>query len=602
MASYTVTAPDGTKFKVTAPDDASEQEVLAYAKSQFGKQSVKQEQKAEPSSVDELMRGAGLVVRAGANAVASVPAMMADAVTGVANQFLPEGKRFKAQMPALNKALTMLGIPEPRDAAERVLSDVVGAASGVGATAKAGQYAAPAVKELLTGGLGTQYAAASLGSLSGGLARESGAGPVGQTAATIGGSVIPAVAQVVSRGAFPNLTEAGRFDTKGRMLNEAAGKQKKEVLAGLDASKRFVKGEAPSSGQSAVDAGAPAFASLEKEVVQRYRPDLKFALDAENEAARLAAVRSVGKDKAALDAAIANRSTNAAREYQAAYSNQIKADPSLAIIFQDPFIKKEVPDALQLMKGRPVKDNLTEFLQNVKIGLDKQLSKKADDALSSAQKAATMEAKQNLMLWLENKNLPFEVARQNFAKRSEPINQMQIGQFLENKLTGPLTGGERPAMFAQALRDAPSTISKSTGGPRFENLGDVLTPRQVGLLGGVKSSLEREALTNQQATLGSQQARSIIGETFSPTEPPPWLHRAITAARFALEKVGVATKNKTLNELAKEIQDPATAARLMREATPSQLEAMKTVVKATSAPTSIGLLHANQNLTLSPIE
>lgn len=546
----------------------------------------------EPSATDQavsdLKHGAGLAVRSGINAVAGVPAMLTDAVTGVANQFLPEGKRFKVALPNLNEILTKYGLPQPRDATERVASDVVGAMTGVGASAKAGQYAAPAVKELLTSGLGTQVSASGLGSLFGGVTREAGGGPVAQLLASLGGASLPAVSQVALRGAFPNMTEAGRLDTKGRMLNEAAGKQRDDVLAGLDASKRFVRGESPTSAQSASEAGAPTFAAIEKEVVSKYRPDLKFARDAENEAARLGAVREVGKDKATLDAAVSDRSLKAALEYQNAYKNQIKADPSLAVIFQDPFIKKEIPDALQLMKGRSIKGNLTEFLQNVKIGLDKQLSKTADDSLSSAQKAATMEAKQNLMNWLTNKNQPFDVARQNFAKRSEPINQMLVGQYLENKLTSPLTGSERPAVFSQAMRDAPGTIKRAAGGPRFESLGDVLTPQQTGLLGGVKSSLEREALTNEQATLGAQKARSILGDTFSPTEPPPWLHRAITTARFALEKIGVATKNKTLNELAAQIQDPATAAKLMREATPDQWKAMQSVIEATSMPTAMG--------------
>lgn len=100
--------------------------------------------------------------------------MLTDAVTGVVNQFLPEGKRFKVALPNLNEILTKYGLPQPRDATERVASDVVGAMTGVGASAKAGQYAAPAVKELLTSGLGTQVSASGLGSLFGGVTREAG--------------------------------------------------------------------------------------------------------------------------------------------------------------------------------------------------------------------------------------------------------------------------------------------------------------------------------------------------------------------------------------------------------------------------------------------
>ena len=534
----------------------------------------------EPSMGSELAHGAGLAVRAGANAVATIPAMLADAVTGVANQFMPEGKKFRAQLPALNELLTKYGIAEPRGSTERVASDVVTAMTGVGASAKAGQYAAPIAKELLTSGIGTQLSAAGLGSLAGGVTRESGGGPTAQLLASLAGSSLPAMSQIAVRGAFPNLTEAGRRDVKGRLLNEAAGEQKDKVLAGLDRKTRYVPGEQPTAAQSAVDAGAPAFAGLEKEVTGKYRPDLSFARDAENEAARLAAVRTVGKDSAALDAATNQRSALANFDYGVAKSAPIKGDPTLAVLLKDPFIKKEIPDALDLMKGRPAKDSLTEFLQYVKIGIDQKLAKTGNDALSSAQQRAAQDAKDNLLMWLDAKNPAYQTARENFAKRSTPINQMEIGQFLEDRLKAPLTGAERPGMFAKSMKELDLSP---------------LTPQQTGILGGVKSSLEREAMTTKQASEGAQKARGLLGENFSPTEPPPLLHRTITVARFALEKIGVSTKNKTLTELARDMQDPTISAKLMREATPSQLAAMNEVIKASALPTAMGAIQGARN-------
>jgi hypothetical protein len=40
MATYEITSPDGQTYEVTAPDNASEAAVLAYAKTQFEKQSA----------------------------------------------------------------------------------------------------------------------------------------------------------------------------------------------------------------------------------------------------------------------------------------------------------------------------------------------------------------------------------------------------------------------------------------------------------------------------------------------------------------------------------------------------------------------------------
>lgn len=50
MATYEITSPDGQVYEVTAPDDASEEQVLTYARSQFGKaeQMAPEPQQAQP--------------------------------------------------------------------------------------------------------------------------------------------------------------------------------------------------------------------------------------------------------------------------------------------------------------------------------------------------------------------------------------------------------------------------------------------------------------------------------------------------------------------------------------------------------------------------
>jgi hypothetical protein len=42
MADYDITAPDGRKFRISAPDGASQDQVLAYAKDQFAKMPPKE--------------------------------------------------------------------------------------------------------------------------------------------------------------------------------------------------------------------------------------------------------------------------------------------------------------------------------------------------------------------------------------------------------------------------------------------------------------------------------------------------------------------------------------------------------------------------------
>lgn len=594
MATYEITSPDGKTWEVTAPDGASQEEVLAYAKKNW------EQPKQEAPKTDSIGRQLGLTARSAIKGAAAIPAMMADAVGGVANTaqdaLLGQGKgyRFQQQLPALEALLTRAGLPEPSNAVERIVGDTASAGFGLGATAKAGQLAPTALKQLLTSDLGKQLASATAGTAASSTTREGGGGPGAQLTAAMLAGMLPTLVPGAVRAVAPNLTQAGRNETKGQILNEAAGPRKKQVLEGLAQSKQYVPGEKVTASLAASEAKAPAFNALEQEVVGKYRSDLAKSVDDTNIGARASAVDQVGGTKDALESAIASRASQASKDYQGAFKNTVKADPALAQIFSNPFIKKEVPDAIELMKAqnKPINQNLTEFIQNVKIGLDQKLSKTGNDALSSAQKNAVQGAKNDLMAWISNKNPDFNQARENFAQASRPINQMQIGQFLKDKLASPVTESrERAGVFAQALRDAPRTIKKASGST-YENLDQVLEPKQVGLLGGVKSSLEREANVADLAKTGGQQARGILGAGFETVEPPNILHRAITITRSVLEKIGVSTKNKTLQELAVEMQDPAVTQRLMETASKDQKAAIAKVISEYSRPASAGLFQS----------
>lgn len=549
---------------------------------------------AEPTTAgQDLMRGAGRAARVGVNAVTAVPGMMADAATGVINQFLPDDKKFLRTSVALNNLLDKAGMGGAQNATERVIDDTAAAALGSGAFAKAAEKGGKAL-EPLAKNIGKQILAAASGGAAASGTREAGGGTLAQITAGLGGALVPGAASTVMRGVAPNMSAAGRFDVKGRILNEAAGAQQPSVLKSLERSKALIPGEQPTAAQAAAGQNAPAFVALEKQVTQRYRPDLVSVRDAENELARLNAVRGVGQDAAALKSAEGVRGGHANVNYGNAFAQAMKADPTLAVLAKNPYFKDALPTAFKLAEAEGItpKTNLTRFLHLTKLSLDKMLARTGDSTLSHTEKRAVDAVKDDLMQWLKVKNPAYDAARAEFAKDSVPINQMNIGQYLENKLTAPLAGGnERAGSFAQALRDAPGTIKRATGGPRFETLGQAgITPQQQGLLGGVKSSLEREALADKQGLLGTQKARGLLGDTFSPLEPPPLLHRAVTVARFALEKIGINTRNKTLQELAKDMQDPATAAQLMRDANPTQRAAMLEVMRAAAMPTAGGLL------------
>ena len=561
---------------------------------------------------DELKYGAGLAARAGVNMAAGFPAFMADAITGlprnIANRFLPADKQWQSSSQALNDLMTKAGVSAPRDRTERVLSDVLSAVGGTGGVAKvaskAGEVFAP-----LAINAGKQMFTAGSGSLAGSVARESGGSPLVQFIASLLGSTVPGGVHALQRGIAPNLTQSGRDNTKGMLLNKSVNGQREEVLDALDQARPFVAGERPTAAQAASVANVPAFAAMEK-LAGSANPNtvnMVAARNAENAAARIGAVRSIGQDKAALMAAEKAREAVSAPLYRQAEEGVMPLTSNFNSLMQRDQFKSAVKRAEELARNKGLSDIFfrdSDGKPVALIGNGVHFIKKALDeagefgskSYTGKQDAGSAIKTRDLFLDIVNKSIPeYGQAKAAYAGASPPVNQMQIGQFLEQKLTTPLQETERPAMFAQAMRDAPGTIKKSvTDAPRFKNLDDpgLMTKEQVGLLGSVEKSLAREANTRAQATEGTRAAGRLLGAELSPVDIPNWLSKAMTLARYALEHVGVKTMNKTIEELAKDMRDPAIAAKLMREATPTQLAAMKKILALDTREAGMGLLQS----------
>jgi hypothetical protein len=525
-----------------------------------------------------------------------------------------------------------MGMPVPANAEERVVGDMASAVGGVGGAGKLASKAAPAVASFFGSQPVMQSISAGLGSGAAGVTRENDGGMVAQIMAAILGGLSPAVVKTAVKGLLPNTTQAGRENAKGMLLNEAAGGQKNAVLDALDAEKSFIPGERPTAAQAASIANAPAFAGVEKLAVQKYNPNLAAARNAENMDARLAAVRSVGKDEPALKSAISTREANATEHYGKAFKELVNDDSTFADLMTRPSMKAAVSRAKELaaeandqpfsigqttpervvpgplvrnQNGMPrissvvIPEEIAKFpvqsLHKLKKALDDVIAKpERFIGIGESERAAALNTRGEFLKWMTDKSKAYAKAKAVYAKDSIPVNQMQVGQYLEDKLLAPLSEDtQRPGLYAQALRDAPGTIKSATGGgPRYESLTDVMSQGQVGLLGNVKSSLEREAITAKQGTAGSARARDIVGSELGAIDLPNWLSKSVTLARYALEKIGVKTIHKTLGELAKDLQDPGTAARLMREASPDQWAAIGRVMRATAKPVGSGLLQS----------
>lgn len=385
------------------------------------------------------------------------------------------------------------------------------------------------------------------------------------------GAVIPGVFEGTAalakagRNLVDPLLPGGLDRAAGRTLREAAGDRFSQVMAALRQNAQLVPGSRPTAAEAAAPAGSAEFSAMQK-IAEAKRPSAFSGIAASQEAARVGAIRSFGKDVPTLEAAQAARGVAAGKDYGIAYQRVVNADPELAGIAADPYFKRALPTAFDLAKSKGIdpKKNLTQFLHYVKLGLDDQLSGQARDAIGASEKQAVASLKTKLVDWMGRHNKPYEVARVNFAAASRPINEMQVGQELEHALTSPMGTAERPAAFATAMREAPRTIKKATGQPMYEKLSEVLQPQNVQSSKGVLSDLARQSKQEQLAKAGLPRAKELVGQIEPEVPSAGMFSPAYSVTRAIVNRLLGKIEGKALERLSQVMEEPAVAERVMR--------------------------------------
>ena len=141
----------------------------------------------------------GAVAGAGA---ATLAGLVADPIVGSINSMF--GTKYTLPTDALQDLLTRVGVAEPRTAAERIVQTTAAGAGMAGGSVALGQTLQAAagpvtqgVGRLMATAPALQVTSGASGGAAGQIAKESGAGPLGQIAATLGGAMLPAVPQMV---------------------------------------------------------------------------------------------------------------------------------------------------------------------------------------------------------------------------------------------------------------------------------------------------------------------------------------------------------------------------------------------------------------------
>jgi len=342
-----------------------------------------------------------------------------------------------------------------------------------------------------------------------------GRAATGAAAGVIGGVVAPKVVSAVTsavpaigrtaKAIVEPLYEGGRQQIAGRALNAAAGQDAAAAATRMAGAAPAVAGSLPTAAQVAENGG---IAALERSVASRQPAD--FTQRAmEQSAARLQALRGIAGDDAAMAAAQGVRKSVSEPLYNAAKAQTVAAaDPRLIELMGRPSVQKAIAraQALAAEQGRPFALELGDAanpgkvtgqaLQDIKMGLDALLKDPAS-GIVGAEANSVKATRGQLMNWMEQAIPELKVARSTYAGLSKPINQMQIGQELVQRLEPALgehgaLGSETGAKYALALRNADQTARAATG---FKGAGmaDIMEPGQMQALQGVATDLARKA-------------------------------------------------------------------------------------------------------------
>jgi hypothetical protein len=338
-------------------------------------------------------------------------------------------------------------------------------------------------------------------------------------------------------------------------------------------------------------------------------PTMYLTREMEQAAARQNALRTVAGTPADLQSARASRSATAQNLYQnTAFPQIVRGDPQFDVLAQRPAMQRAIQAAEELSRnqgrpfqfgqntpattvpspilganGAPIGSVTTpaqfaqypvQSLHGIKIALDDMVKDPASFGLDATQAQAIKTTRTEFLRWLENKAPDYQTARTTFARQSEPINQMEVGQFLQAKLLSPLdeNAPQRAGMFAQAARDAPGTIKRATGQSRFENLSDVLTPDQVTTVNAIRDDLAR---MQQSKTMGARgkgdpsltKAATAAQEGLN---SPNIMNRVAAIANMIVDRMRGRIDRQLAVEIATEMLNPADAARALEQAARTQ--------------------------------
>ena len=227
-----------------------------------------------------------------------------------------------------------------------------------------------------------------------------------------------------------------------------------------------------------------------------------------------------------------------------------------------------------LLASNPGNAKLVSALNQVKAGLEasttaEQVSSVLDnlkDLIASKDNKFIVKNLVNVKGDIEKALPGYEQAQQAFAAASPPVNQAQVLGAMKDVLQAPLGVGERAGPFMTAMgRGEQALLKKSTGVPRFAELGDVLTPEQMKVVGEVKSELLRDAQVAAQTKAGAEAMKIILDSNKSTIRLPDFMSVKVTLANQMLKILEGKIDAKVMSALEKGFESSTNFTDLMKK-------------------------------------
>ena len=409
------------------------------------------------------------------------------------------------------------------------------------------------------------------------------------TAATVTNPMTPVIAGVTKAGA-PVASAIGKTVEafKGELPAQKAARITREAAGPALADIRAAAMNAPSNltaaqAISGVTERAPAMQALAADVQSTLAGSQKFF--PKQEAAirgREAAIQAITPDEVA---AIAARKQATEPLYKQANKVAAQISPELQSVFERfpagtlekaaeiarmesrPFIigetkaAQEIPTGLITAEGQPftkVAPATTaaisgESLHYIKRALSDIANASPASWIGKDTQAAARNVLTDYLKVVESPEvLPiYGAARQTFSKMSEPVNQAQVLNEMLSVLQKP-GGGERVQPFLNALgRGEEALLKRSTGQPRYTELGQVLTEPQMGVVQKVAGEMSRDAQMARQAAAGQNALTEILSRNSQSNKKfiPNFIDAKATIARETTSLLEGKVNEKTIRIL-----------------------------------------------------